>query len=123
MLGSNGAVYGTRSITAPLLANTRVPQHDCGQHQIQAVGTITLISKLRSRNSPDQLKKTAHAKAFFGFAFVERAKPFQVEFIRLNSESSPKAFQLRLGHNMEFGTENRQKQTADICKQYLREKY
>jgi len=24
---------------------------------------------------------------------------------------------------MGFGTKNRQKQTADICKQYLREKY
>ena len=34
-----------------------------------------------------------------------------------------KAFQLRFGHNMGFGTKNRQKQTADICKQHLREKY
>jgi hypothetical protein len=27
------------------------------------------------------------------------------------------------GHNMGLGTKNRQKQTADICKQHLREKY
>jgi hypothetical protein len=26
-------------------------------------------------------------------------------------------------HNMGLGTKNRQKQTADICKQHLREKY
>ena len=28
-----------------------------------------------------------------------------------------------LAHNMGLGTKNRQKQTADICKQQLREKY
>jgi hypothetical protein len=27
------------------------------------------------------------------------------------------------GHNMGLGTKSRQKQTADICKQHLREKY
>jgi hypothetical protein len=27
------------------------------------------------------------------------------------------------GHNMGLGTKNRQRQTADICKQHLREKY
>jgi hypothetical protein len=33
------------------------------------------------------------------------------------------AFQLRYGRNMGLGTKNRQKQTANICKAHLREKY
>jgi len=32
-------------------------------------------------------------------------------------------FQLRFGHHMGLGTKNRQKQTADSCKQHLRVKY
>src|SRR6202171_5515986 len=33
------------------------------------------------------------------------------------------AFKQLAVHNMGLGTKNRQKQTADICKQHLREKY
>ena len=43
---------------------------------------------------------------------------------RLNSEFvSWKRSSYDPGHNMGLGTKNRQKQTADICKQHLREKY
>jgi len=42
----------------------------------------------------------------------------------LNSELvSLKAFSYDPKHDMGLGTKNRQKQTADICKQHLREKY
>jgi hypothetical protein len=43
---------------------------------------------------------------------------------RLNSEFvSWKRSSYDPGHNMGLGTKNRQKQTADICKHHLREKY
>jgi hypothetical protein len=43
---------------------------------------------------------------------------------RLNSEFvSWKRSSYDPGHNMGLGTKNRQKKTADICKQHLREKY
>jgi hypothetical protein len=55
------------------------------------------------------------------FTLQLRGIPFRVAFI---SEWSPRIrFSYDSGQNMGLGTKNRQKQTADICKEHLREKY
>jgi hypothetical protein len=46
-----------------------------------------------------------------------------IDLIASILNSPLQGFQLRFGHNMGLGTKRRQQQTADICKQHLREKY
>jgi hypothetical protein len=48
---------------------------------------------------------------------------FMVSFSLRQRISLPPPLVTIPGHNMGLGTKNRQKQTADICKQHLREKY
>ena len=46
------------------------------------------------------------------------------ESVGPNSELPPRSAAVTIrGTSMGLGTKNRQKQTADICKQHLREKY